>query len=73
MSAIERAANLRSAAAAVPPALLALFRTAKRIWVVPHERPDGDALGAALGLKAILAQKEAEVAVLCSEIGRAHV
>ena len=44
MSAIERAANLRSAAvAAVPPALLALFGTAKRIWVVPHERPDGDA------------------------------
>ena len=68
MSAIERAANLRSAAAAaVPPALLALFGTAKRIWVVPHERPDGDALGAALGLKAILAQKGAEVAVLCSE------
>ena len=68
MSAVERAAALRSEAnAAVPAALLALLRSVKRIWVVPHERPDGDALGAALGLQGILAQSGVEVAVLCSE------
>ena len=69
MSAVERAAALRSEAnAAVPAALIALLRSVKRIWVVPHERPDGDALGAALGLQGILAQRGVEVAVLCSEV-----
>ncbi len=47
MSAVDRAAALRSEAnASVPAALIALLRSVKRIWVVPHERPDGDALGA---------------------------
>lgn len=68
MNAVERAAALRSEAnAAIPTALLALLRSVKRIWVVPHERPDGDALGAALGLQGILAQRGIDVAVLCSE------
>jgi phosphoesterase RecJ-like protein len=40
---------------------------AKRLWVVPHERPDADALGAALGLKAILSQRGAEVAVISAD------
>ena len=69
MSAVDRAAALRPEAnAAVPAALIALLRSVKRIWVVPHERPDGDALGAALGLQGILAQRGVEVAVLCSEL-----
>ena len=72
MSAVERAAALRAEAnAAVPAALIALLRSVKRIWVVPHERPDGDALGAALGLQGILAQRGVEVAVLILPSGLA--
>jgi phosphoesterase RecJ-like protein len=64
----ERSAALHAEAiAAVPTELLELLRTAKRIWVVPHERPDADALGAALGLQSILAQRGVEVAVLCAD------
>lgn len=64
----DATASLRPAAtAAVPAALLALFGVARRVWIVPHERPDGDALGAALGLKAILEQRGAEVAVISAD------
>lgn len=64
----DRSAALHAeATAAVPTELLALLRAAKRIWVVPHERPDADALGAALGLQSILAQRGVEVAVLCAD------
>lgn len=55
------------ATSAIPAELLELLRTAKRIWVIPHERPDADALGAALGLQSILAQRGVEVAVLCAD------
>lgn len=65
---LERADALRSAArAAVPANVLEALRDAKRLWIVPHERPDADALGAALGLKAILGQFGAEVAVVSSD------
>ena len=65
---LQRAGALRTAAhAAVPANLLAALRNAKRLWIVPHERPDADALGAALGLKAILGQFGAEVAVVSSD------
>ena len=68
MSATARAVALREeAVAAVPVELLALLRNATRVWAIPHERPDADALGAALGLQSILAQHGVEVAVLCSE------
>ena len=55
------------AKSAVPPAILDLLASAKRVWIVPHERPDGDALGAALALRSILAQRKIEVAVLSSD------
>ena len=74
------------AVTAVPEALVDLLRGARRLWITPHERPDGDALGAALALQAILEQRGAEVAVISAdapaavydvipsiEIGRAHV
>ena len=65
---LERADALRPAArAAVPANVLEALRSAKRLWIVPHERPDADALGAALGLKAILGQFGAEVAVVSSD------
>lgn len=65
---LQRADALRPLALAVVPAnVLAALQTAKRLWVVPHERPDADALGAALGLKAILAQHGAEVAVISAD------
>lgn len=55
------------AAETVPPALLSLLRDAKRLWIVPHERPDGDALGAALGLKALLEQHGAAAVVISAD------
>ena len=65
---LQRADALRPAArAAVPANVLEALRDAKRLWIVPHERPDADALGAALGLKAILGQFGAEVAVVSSD------
>jgi phosphoesterase RecJ-like protein len=65
---LQRADALRPAArAAVPADVLEALRDAKRLWIVPHERPDADALGAALGLKAILGQFGAEVAVVSSD------
>jgi len=64
----QRADALRaSALRAVPANVLEALRTTKRLWVVPHERPDADALGAALGLKAILGQRGAEVAVISAD------
>jgi len=64
----DRAAALSpEAVAAIPTELLDLLRAVKRIWVVPHERPDADALGAALGLQSILEQRGVEVAVLCAD------
>ncbi len=65
---LQRADALRtSALAAVPANVLEALRAAKKLWVVPHERPDADALGAALGLKAILGQRGAEVAVISAD------
>ena len=65
---LQRADALRtSAIAAVPANVLEALRAAKKLWVVPHERPDADALGAALGLKAILGQRRAEVAVISAD------
>jgi phosphoesterase RecJ-like protein len=65
---LTRAGNLQSTArGAVPANVLAALRSAKRLWVVPHERPDADALGAALGLKAILGQLGAEVVVISAD------
>jgi len=56
-----------TARAAVPTNVLEALRAARRLWVVPHERPDADALGAALGLKAILGQLGAEVVVISAD------
>ena len=64
----RRVADLGSSARdAVPAHVLEALRLAKRLWIVPHERPDADALGAALGLKAILEQHGAEAVVLSAD------
>ena len=55
------------AATAVPESLVDLLRGARRLWITPHERPDGDALGAALALQAILEQRGAKVAVISAD------
>jgi len=63
-----RAAALRAeACVTVPAELLQLLKSASKIWIIPHERPDADALGAALGLQSILKQRGAEVAVFCAD------
>ena len=68
MTLLTRTSALHAeASAAVPSELLQLLQTAKRVWVIPHERPDADALGAALGLQSILTQRGAEVAVFCAD------
>ena len=68
MTLLTRTSALHAeASAAVPAELLQLLQTTKRIWVIPHERPDADALGAALGLQSILTQRGAEVAVFCAD------
>ena len=65
---VRRADELQPMALeAVPANVLEALRVAKRLWVVPHERPDADALGAALGLKAILGQFGAEAAVISAD------
>jgi phosphoesterase RecJ-like protein len=64
----RRADALRQMARdAVPPSVLGALRSAQRVWVVPHERPDADALGAALGLKGILGQLGINVEVVSSD------
>lgn len=69
MSLRDRLSDLAAEASrAVPPDLLQLLSSASRVWVIPHERPDGDALGAAIGLQAILRQRGAEVAVFCADV-----
>ncbi|MFM8403236.1 MAG: DHH family phosphoesterase, partial [Candidatus Limnocylindrus sp.] len=63
-----RAAALRAeACATVPAELLQLLQSASKIWIIPHERPDADALGAALGLQSILKQRGVKVAVFCAD------
>ncbi len=45
MTLLTRASALYAeASAAVPAELLQLLQTAKRLWVIPHERPDADAV-----------------------------
>jgi len=52
---------------AVPGEILGLLGSVHRVWVVPHERPDADALGAALGLQALLEQRGVEASVVSAD------
>jgi len=65
---IPSVASLKAAALrVVPTEIIAALTRAKRVWILPHERPDGDALGAALGLSAILVQRGTETAVISAD------
>ncbi len=52
---------------AVPPAVIARLREARDVLVVSHENPDADTLGAALGLRQILASRGASSTLVCSD------
>ncbi|NBO51940.1 MAG: bifunctional oligoribonuclease/PAP phosphatase NrnA [bacterium] len=52
----------------VPVEVLSALQAAKRLWIVPHERPDADALGAALGLQQILERRGVEAVVVSSDV-----
>ncbi|MBI3746234.1 MAG: hypothetical protein HY264_06855, partial [Chloroflexi bacterium] len=43
--------------AAVPARLVASLSTARDVLIVSHENPDADTLGAALGLREVLAAR----------------
>jgi phosphoesterase RecJ-like protein len=53
---------------AVPDAVVARLRGARDALIVSHENPDADTLGAALGLREILAARGATASVVCSDI-----
>ena len=52
---------------AVPDALVARIRGARSILAVSHENPDGDTLGAVLGIVAIAEALGAEATAVCSD------
>ena len=53
---------------AVPPAVLARLRTARDVLIVSHENPDADTLGAALGIREILAARGGLASLVCSDV-----
>ncbi len=53
---------------AVPATVLARLRAAREVLIVSHENPDADTLGAALGLRAILAARGARASLVCSDV-----
>lgn len=64
----RRARAIAAAAVdAVPAAVLEAIRSAQRVWIVPHERPDADALGAALGLREIVRRQGGNAEVLSAD------
>jgi len=53
---------------AVPAAVVARLRGARDVLIVSHENPDADTLGAALGLREVLAARGATATVVCSDV-----
>jgi phosphoesterase RecJ-like protein len=53
---------------AVPDAVLARLRGAREVLIVSHENPDADTLGAAIGLRQILAAHGARSSLVCSDV-----
>ena len=53
---------------AVPAPVLARLRGAREVLIVSHENPDADTLGAALGLREILATGGARATLVCSDV-----
>jgi len=53
---------------AVPPAVLARLRSARDVLVVSHENPDADTLGAALGIRELLAARGGRASLVCSDV-----
>src|SRR3990172_5832087 len=53
---------------AVPPAVLARLRSARDVLVVSHENPDADPLGAALGIRELLAARGGRASLVCSDV-----
>lgn len=63
----DPSAILRDHLDAVPDALVARFTTAERILAASHENPDGDTLGAALGLVVIAEALGKRATAVCSD------
>jgi len=53
---------------AVPDAALVRLRGARDVLIVSHENPDADTLGAALGLREVLAARGATASLVCSDV-----
>ncbi|MBF8290184.1 MAG: hypothetical protein HW391_1152 [Chloroflexi bacterium] len=53
--------------AAVPPLAAAQVRGAREVLIVSHENPDADTLGAALGVRAIVAAGGGRASLVCSD------
>jgi phosphoesterase RecJ-like protein len=54
--------------ASVPADVVAGLRGARNVLVVSHENPDADTLGAALGLREILASRGASASLVCTDV-----
>ncbi len=59
---------LEPSAGAVPATVLDRLSTARNVLIVSHENPDADTLGAALGLRMILAARGAAAALVCTDV-----
>lgn len=62
------AVNLDPWAKDVPRAVIDALAGGREVLVVSHENPDADTLGAALGIRAILASRGARVTLVCTDV-----
>ncbi len=53
---------------AVPTAVIARLLAAREVLVVSHENPDADTLGAALGIRAIVAARGGRASLVCTDV-----
>jgi len=62
------AMNLDAWAMDVPRAVIEALARGRQVLVVSHENPDADTLGAALGIRTILASRGAQVTLVCTDV-----
>ena len=62
------AVNLDAWTSDVPGPVIEALSRGREILVVSHENPDADTLGAALGLRAVLASRGARVTLVCTDV-----
>ncbi len=62
------AVNLDAWARDVPGPVIDALAKGREVLVVSHENPDADTLGAALGIRAVLASRGARVTLVCTDV-----